>query len=265
MSKYSPFIVLLLVVALAACKGKSGDTAVPVVENRQAKAMLQGIWIDSETEEVSFRIKGDTVYFPDSTSMPAYFRVAKDSFMLGTQSYPVVKQASHLFWFRNQNGDIIKLMKSDDPNDVLSFDHQAPPQSVTVTEVMKKDSVVVFNGERYHWYIAINPTRYKVQKTSYNDDGVGVENVYYDNIIHISLFHGADKFFWRDFRKQMYNQQVPAQFLAQAILSNMTYSRVDAKGFYFNAMLCIPDGPSCYVVETKIGFNGEVDYKLLEH
>lgn len=263
--RHSPLLLLLFIVALASCKRKSDVAVVRTAENQQAKAMLQGIWVDSETEEVSFRVKGDTIFFPDSTSQPAYFRVVEDSFFLGSVAYPVVKQAAHLFWFRNQNGDVIKLVKSDDPNDVLSFEHQAPPQTLTMNEVVKKDSVVMFGGERYHWYVVINPTRYKVLKTSYNDDGVGVENVYYDNIIHISLFQGAQKLFSRDFRKQMYTRKVPAQFLEQAILGNMQYDHVDAHGFSFNTTLCIPDGASCYMVETKIGFNGEVSMKLLEY
>ena len=135
----------------------------------------------------------------------------------------------------------------------------------TLNEVVKTDSVVMFGGQRYHWYVAVNPTRYKVQKTSYNDDGVGVENVYYDNIINISLFKGAEKLFSRDFRKQMYIKNVPPRFLDQAILGNMQFDHIDARGFHFNATLCIPDGASCYLIETLISFNGEVVYKLLEY
>jgi hypothetical protein len=64
-----------------------------------------------------------------------------------------------------------------------------------VSELQKTDSVVFYGGERYHWYIAINPTRYRVMKTTYTDDGMGVENVYYDNIIHVSLYKGAQKLY----------------------------------------------------------------------
>lgn len=32
-------------------------------ESSAAKALLQGIWIDEETEEVSFCAKGDTLFF----------------------------------------------------------------------------------------------------------------------------------------------------------------------------------------------------------
>ena len=68
--RHSPLLLLLFIVALASCKRKSDVAVVRTAENQQAKAMLQGIWVDSETEEVSFRVKGDTIFFPDSTSRP---------------------------------------------------------------------------------------------------------------------------------------------------------------------------------------------------
>ena len=39
----------------------------PLPESREAKALLQGTWMDNETEDVLFRMKGDTVYYADST------------------------------------------------------------------------------------------------------------------------------------------------------------------------------------------------------
>jgi len=254
----------MLLVTIASCKRNSDVAVISTSEDRQAKELLQGVWIEDETEEISFRVKGDSIFFPDSTSLPAYFRIVADSFYLGGASYLIEKQSPHLFWFRNQTGDVVKLSKSDDPDDELDFQRQ-PAMPITLNEVVKTDSVVMFGGQRYHWYVAVNPTRYKVQKTSYNDDGVGVENVYYDNIINISLFKGAEKLFSRDFRKQMYIKNVPPRFLDQAILGNMQFDHIDARGFHFNATLCIPDGASCYLIETLISFNGEVVYKLLEY
>ena len=167
-------------------------------ESKEAKQMLQGVWMDSEGGDVSFRVKGDTIFYSDTTSMPAYFRIIGDSLVLGSgTSYGIVKQSPNVFWFTNQNGDIVKLQKSDDPVDELEFVHDQP-QVLTYTQQVKKDSVVTYNGERYHWYIAINPTKYKVVNHTYNDDGLEVENVYYDNIMHISVFHGAHQIFSRD-------------------------------------------------------------------
>ena len=257
--------LLLLLTVLVSCGHKDGTTASAPVESKQAKALLQGIWVDAETGEVLFRAKGDTIYYPDSTSMPTYFMVADDSLMLGDQHYPIMKQSPHQFWFKNHTGDLVKLNKSDDPNDALIFSHEEPLTLTMVSEMQKKDSVVIFGGQRYHWYIAINPTRYRVAKTTYNDDGVGVENIYYDNIINISIYKGAERLYSSDFKKQMYNTQIPDSFLGQAILGNMEFDHVDEEGFHFNATICVPDGAACYLVSTDIGFNGDLSMKLMEY
>ena len=159
----------------------------------------------------------------------------------------------------------MKLQKSDDPLVEEEFVSDTPYQILTVTEQIKKDSVVMHNGERYHWYVAINPTKYKVEKRSFNEDGLEVTNVYYDNIMHISVFHGARQIFSSDFRKQMYSKLVPASFLAQAILGNMEFSHIDASGLHFSATLCVPDGASCYMVDTKVAYTGQMTMSLLEY
>lgn len=255
---------------LAACSSKSGSTAPKaaeeVKESREAKALLQGIWIDEETEEVSFRVVGDTIYYPDAASQPTYFKVLKDSLVLSSVDarYPIVKQSEHVFWFKNQNGDMVKLQKSDDPIHVFAFVHDRP-QVLTYTEVVKTDSVIVYGGNRYHWYLAINPTKYKVHAVSYNADGMEVDNIYYDNIMHISLFQGVRRLFSSDFRKQAYAAKIPRQFLDKAVLSNMEFSGVDAKGFHFTATLCIPDGATCYKADNLISFDGKLTMTLVEY
>ncbi len=259
------WMMMACVLLTVGCTQKNNEAVATPAESKQAKAMLQGIWVDSETEEVVFRAKGDTIYYPDSLTVPAYFRIVNDSLQLSGQSYPIVKQAAHLFWFMNQAGQEVRLVKSDNPNDALDFRHDQPKALTMVTELKKTDSVVVYGGERYHWYIAVNPTRYKVSKTTYTADGVGVETVYFDNIIHISVYKGADKLFSSDFRKNMYAKEVPEEFLSQAILGNMQFEGVDQRGFHFNATICIPDGAACYLVSTDISLSGQLSMKLLEY
>ena len=256
--------VLAVLLILTSCGHQPEVSAPDFVEDEAAKEMLQGIWIENETEEVSFRAEGDTLYYPDATSQPAYFYIANDSLFLGNNRYEIIKQTEHLFWFKNQAGDELHLKKSEVEEDSLAFSSKQP-EILTLTEVLKLDSVVYFGGERYHWYIAVNPTKYKVTKTTYNSEGVGVENVYYDNIIHVSLFSGATCLYSKDLRKQMYKDNVPSEFLEQAILGNMQYDHTDAAGVHFNATLCVPDGASCYLVETLIGFDGQMSMKLLEY
>ncbi len=233
-------------------------------ENLSAKAMLQGVWQEEVTEEVAFRASGDTIYYPDPSDQPAFFRIVSDTLEIGTHRYAIVKQAEHLFWFRNQSGDVMKLVKSIEDSDTLAFSHK-PAEVLTLSEVLKTDSVVNYDGQRYHWYIAVNPTRYRVTKTTYNSEGVAVDNIYFDNIIHISLYQGTNCLFSRDFKKSNYENEVPQAFLEQAILGNMQYSSVDSRGVHFDATLCIPDDASCYLVETLISFDGKLSMKLLEY
>ena len=257
--------ILLLTVVLTLFFSCQGNQSATPQEDEGAKAMLQGIWVEEESGDVSMRIIGDSIFYTDSTSMPSYFRIVGDSLVMGSgTSYAIVKQTENLFWFTNQNGDVVKLQKSTDPVDETEFVHDTP-SVMTYTHQVKTDSVVTYDGERYHWYIAINPTKYKVVKRSYNDDGLEVENVYYDNIMHVSVFKGAQRLFSSDFKKQMYVGLVPENFLNDAVLANMEYSRADAEGLHFNATLCIPDEASCYVVETLVDYRGQKKMKTVEY
>lgn len=263
-NKYS-IIVFCVLLAFVACKQQdTGGLGNEDAEDLEAKAMLQGIWIDSETEEVSFKAKGDTIFFPDSTSQPSFFRIISDSFCLGDNHYAIIKQTEHLFWFQNQAGEEVRLEKSDNDEDSLAFGG-GHAEILSLSEVLKMDSVVAYGGERYHWYIAVNPTKYKVVNTTYNSDGVSVENIYYDNIIHVSLFRGSTRLFSQDIKKHMYADKVPPAFLEQAVLGNMKYDHIDSRGVHFNANICVPDGASCYLVETLISFDGQMTKTLLEY
>lgn len=264
---YRSLVACLACLLITVSCGRKNDTVAvaDVEESKQAKALLQGIWIDEEYDGVSFKAVGDTIFYPDSTVLPAYFKIVDNELVLGSQSYHIIKQSPHVFWFKNQMGDVVKLRKSDDPNDVLAFNHEQTHTVPVVSELVKTDSVVAYNTQRYHWYIAINPTKYRVIKTSYNDDGVEVENVYYDNIIHISIYKGAERLFSCDFKKQMFKEQLPEDFLESSVLANMQFECVNERGFRFNATVCVPDGASCYMVAINIGFDGALSYELMEY
>ena len=62
----------------------------------------------------------------------------------------------------------------------------------------------------------------------------------------------------------MFAKLVPETFLNEAILVNMEYSHADAQGLYFNATLCIPDGASCYLIQTLITYTGQMTMQVLE-
>ena len=62
----------------------------------------------------------------------------------------------------------------------------------------------------------------------------------------------------------MYKSLVPERFLSRAILSNMDFSNTDGGHFHFNTTICIPDGASCFLLDTDVSLDGEVKIKLLE-
>ena len=106
----------------------------------------------------------------------------------------------------------------------------------------------------------MNPTSYKVAKPTYNDDGVEVDNIYYDNIVHVSLFRGATKLYSRDFRKRDFSQHIPAGVLRQSILSDIVYTGATPKGFHFAANVSVPDSPTSYILNMVIDFQGKAGY-----
>jgi hypothetical protein len=261
----SPVVLLLLTLSVLVGCSQRGSHAEKPEESLQAKQLLQGVWSDESSESVVFQMKGDSVYYPDSTSMPAYFRVYGDTLYIGKSSrYHIEKQTEHVLWFMGQDGEVVKLKKGDEAeSEELIVKSQ--PQILTLNEVMKRDTVVMFNGNRYHLYIAVNPTRYKVVRHTLNDDGLDVENVYYDNIIHLSIFQGSRQLFSSDFRRKQYNSLVAERFLEQAILNNMEYSYADEKGFHLNVSLCQPGDASCYLVEHVVSYDGKLTTKLQEY
>jgi hypothetical protein len=212
-------------------------------------------------------MKGDTIYYADSTSMPAAFKVVGDTLYIGSSvRYFIEKQTEHVLWFKSQGGETMKFYKNtEQPDDSLAAQMPDKPQILTLTEVLKRDTVVFYDNERFHLYVAVNPTKYKVSKHTLNEDGLDVENVYYDNIIHLSIFQGNRQLFSKDFRKQQYRKRVPEQILGQSVLNDLQYDKTDAKGFHLNASICVPGDASCYLVENVISFDGKQTTNLLEY
>lgn len=255
----SLILALGFLVLLAGCGGNAGN-AVASGEDTTAKKALQGIWLNDDEDDVAFRVEGDTIYYPDSTSQPTYFYVQSDTLVMrggNVVKYPIVKLAGHLLVFKNPNGDVVRLEKTDDKSYMRLFVHERPV-ALNQNTVIKRDSVVAFGENRYHLYAQVSPTTYKVYKTTYNDDGVEVDNVYYDNIVNINVYHGSEKLFSRDFHKKDFAGEVPASFLAQAVLSDMVFGKIDGGGVHYMAVLAMPDSSLSYQVEVTISFLGKM-------
>lgn len=257
------FFVFMFVLFVASCNNSNKQHVMPK-EDTKAKSMLEGIWLDADENNIAFKVKGDTVYYPDSTSQAVRFKIIRDTMILlgnSISKYPIIKQSPHIFEFKNQNGDIIRLVKSDDPNDSLQFIRRFPVtlnQKVTI----KRDTIVSFSDRKYHCYVQINPTTYKVYRTSYNDEGLEVENIYYDNIIHVSIFSGPAKIFSKDFKKDDFKGAVPGNMLKQSVLSDIKLMGMDNFGFHYHTQLAIPDSPSSFIVKLTVSYTGKISMEV---
>ena len=166
-----------------------------------------------------------------------------------------------MFVFLNQNGERVKLKKT---NDTSYLDMFAPKTTFHVNQnkVVKRDSVIYYGDDRYHCYVQINPTTYKVAKASYNEDGVEVDNIYFDNIINLSIYNGASKLFSSDLRKEFFNDVVPKTFIKQAVLSDISFLRTDNEGIHFITILAVPETSINYVVETIVDYDGKIKKRI---
>lgn len=243
-----------------ACGQKKDTHAATVQEDKEAKQLLQGVWLNEDDESVVFKAEGDTIFYPDSVSQPVYFQIFHDTLVLhgaNISKYTIVKQSAHVFRFRNASGDIVNLVKSEDRDDNTLF-HDVQPLPLNQGRLIKRDSVLIYGKDRYHSYVQVNPTSYKVVKATYSDEGVEQDNVYYDNIVHVSVYQGNKRLFSKDFRKQDFAAFTPKDFLKQSILSDIELLGMDTRGVIYRATLVIPDSPSSFLVELVVGFGGKL-------
>lgn len=258
MTKY--VAISLIAILLSACNSGKNPRSSEQSEDLTAKELLQGIWLDDETESPLMYVKGDTIYYADSKSAPIVFKISQDTLHTygnDTTYYKIDKQATHIFWFHSMADNIIKLHKSEDPNDSLSFVNRELTIP-TYTEVTKRDSIVSYNGARYRAYVYINPSKKKVVKTTYSEDGISLDNAYYDNVMHICVYEGKKSLFASDVTKQMFEKVVPADFLAQSILSDTKFVKVDRNGFQYQAILSIPESSIYSIANLTVSFDGQL-------
>jgi hypothetical protein len=196
--------------------------------------------------------------------MPAHFMIISDTLVVegGTVvKYPIIRQGEHVLDFKNPNGETVELVKSENTEDDITYFDTKHPVVLNQNRTIKRDTVLMYNGQRYHCYVQVNPTTYKVIKSSNTDEGMEVGNVYYDNTIHVAVFQGAVKKYSHDFKKHDFLRFVPKDQINQVILSDMILMDSDADGFHHQAQLCIPDSPSSYVVDVVVSADGKMEMK----
>lgn len=262
---FTTLLLAFALISIACCKSAVADVE-KQEENVEAKRMLQGVWLNSDDETVTMMAKGDTIFYADSTSQPVAFSIIGDSLILHSSKemrYAIVKQTENIFQFRNSTGDAVKLIKSHDPLDKSIFDNRPRVEmSLNQRQLIKRDSIMTGADKSYHVYTQVNPTTYRVVRTVYNQDGVGVDNVYYDNFVHLRIFQGARCVFRKDFKKNDFENIVPSGYVSEAILSDILCDHVDEAGIHVNAMLCVPDSPTQYIVHVTVSHEGKVTMAL---
>lgn len=263
MKKY--IIELCCVIVIIAC-GNNKETKA-TEENLAAKELLQGIWIDDETEQPMMRINGDTIYYANPQNAPISFKITQDTIYLygnTPMAYKIDHQTEYSFWFHSLADEIVKLHKSENPEDSLTFLNREVEIISTTSEIIKKDSVVIYNKIRYRGYVYINPSKIKVIRTSYSEGGINVDNVYYDNVIHICVYEGKKMLFGKDITKLMFSDVFTNDVLDQMILANMNFIGVNSRGYCYQAILRIPENSIYHLVNITIGFDKKMSIKIAE-
>lgn len=252
----------LVMCALEACQHpKETNEQAAAPEDLQAKATLQGIWVDDGGEALQFRADGDSLYYPGRESRPLYFKFVGGQLMIcgaDTIAYKVDCLEQDRFWYHSITGELIKLHRSEYELDSLEFLDVLREPVALYDSVVKKDSVILFDQHRYHGYVYINPSTMRVFKTSYNENGMKIEQAFYDNVVHICVYEGQTSLYAKDFTKKDFESVIEPDFLYSAVLGDMDFIDVDERGFWYEASLCIPNEPSCYQVFILITHEGEM-------
>lgn len=226
--------------------------------------MLQGIWIDDGDQTAIFMAKGDTISYPDSSSLPVKFWIYQDSlYMQGSHlsHYKITKQAPHVFNFVNEMGDEIKLVKTDD-NSLRGQFNGYKPYALNIFRTTDTDTIVYADGERYGCRIHVEPTSDRVTKSDYNDIGIEVDNLYLDNLARVIVLYDGVVIYSHEFHKAEFERYVPKDVMVKSILRNVEFDHADKSNVYMNATIGIPDATSAYVVELKVQRNGSLFMKL---
>lgn len=260
--KYIAFIIFPFLVA---CTGKQSQ-GTAIMENHEMKAMLQGTWLDDHTETPMIQIKGDSIHYMTPGTLPVSFRIINDSLITyGTEttSYHIEKQNEYTLWIQSDMGEIIRMSKADDSINNMDFPLHSEEHEAT-NEVIQKDRIEFYKNVRYRGYVYINPSQMKVTRPTYSDEGFKLDNVYYDNVIHICVYEGKNKLFGKDIYKKDFMNAVPEEFLQWAILSDMDFMGVNENGYQYQATVSIPNEITSYVINLSISTDGQIQYTLIE-
>lgn len=247
--------------SLAGCR-QVGDTSEH--EDKQAKQMLQGIWADDGNENAVFMAKGDSIFFPDSSSQPVKFWIYGDSlYMKGanTSHYLITQQAPHILKFINDMGDEVRLDK-DESGALAGQFNVSRPYAMNIFRAMDSDTLFMADGSRWQVRVNIEPTSDRIIKSDYNDVGIEVDNLYLDNKARVTMLFDGVEVYSHEFRKSEFERFLPKDLFAKSTLRDIEVDHADASSVYFNVTVGIPDATSSYVIDMRIHRDGKVGMRL---
>lgn len=233
-------------------------------EDADAKEMMQGIWMNDDEGSLSLLVRGDSIFFPDTTSIPMKFWIYKDSMYVkgsNTNRYKILKQAPHIIKFLNQTGDEVRLVRLEDST-LTKYFFQPRPYAMNIFRTISRDTIGEGAGRKYACSIRIEPTSERVVKSSLNDDGIEVDNIYLDNVAKVNIATGGTQIYSHDFRKGEFSSFVPKDFISRSILRDIQYNNADTSAIYLDAIIGYPDASTSYVVGLKITKNGKLTATL---
>lgn len=257
-------LILSLLFSFSCTTPQQKHTTAQSVENSEAKALLQGVWKDENSNQLIFQVIGDSLFYLGDELLPVSFLIVADTLVMHgvtTSKYKIAQQDEFSISFYSSVGELISLRKSELDAEFESVQSYQPP---LYREKTQKDAVLSYQGKRYRGYAYINPSTKKVIRSEITDEGLDVDRIYYDNIIHICVYDGKKRVFGKDITKQLFQQLIPADFLLGAILSDMDFVAIDDKGYHYHALVCVPEGVTCYQVHITISFKGEWKYELVK-
>ena len=261
------FLILpLVIVAITLCSvscGKQERLPEQNLADSVAMKQLQGSWENEYVGNVVFTILGDTIFYNDSLSAPAQISVKGDTLFVGSDgdfAYLIKQLTKSALVLASPDGEELSLVKSEET--IRPVKQIASRITVNQGKKIKRDTVMIASGKRYHVYSQVNPTTYKVYLQSTNPDGLAVETIYYDNFVYIGVYGEKGKIFGQDIRKQDFSALVPENFLSQAVLSDILFGRATSEGVSFTAVLAIPDSETSYRINILISPEGKKSLTL---
>ncbi len=108
--KSAKYIFLISLVILSSCQ-KSGNRLQRMSEDKVAKELLQGIWVDDSSDKPVLSVIGDTLRYADQNAAPVLFKIIRDSIYLlgvGPISYKIARDGENSFWINTSIDEVVK-------------------------------------------------------------------------------------------------------------------------------------------------------------